>query len=42
MDTHREIWQKVSYDILRIGDDEGTRQKFVMQKTEASRQKTHF
>jgi hypothetical protein len=33
MDTQQKVW----YDILRIGDDRGTRRKSIMENTEASR-----
>jgi hypothetical protein len=41
-DIHKKKSAKVWYDILRINDDQGSRQKFVMKDTEASRKKTHF
>jgi hypothetical protein len=41
MDTHRKNSAEVWYDILRIDDDQGSRQKIVMKDTEASRKKTH-
>jgi hypothetical protein len=42
MDTHSKIQQKNLYDILHIYDDQGTRQKSVIEDIEASRKKTHF
>jgi hypothetical protein len=43
VDTNRETFsKKVWYDILRIDDDQGIRQKIVMKDTEESRKKNSF
>jgi hypothetical protein len=42
VDIHRKNSAKVWYDILRIDDDQGSRQKIIMKDTEASRKKNLF
>jgi hypothetical protein len=42
VDTNRKNSAKVWYDILRIDDDQGSRQKIIMKNTEASKKKNSF